>query len=70
MAIPLLLYRDLWLLGGHAIAFVLLLAARLTGESATLVTEPLWWIAVAAPPLWSMVVFCYYEFVVIEDRDR
>lgn len=62
---PRLLLRDVILLVGHAAGLLVLLATRANGSLEVAVQAPLWWAAVAGPPLVAIAVYVYFELRVI-----
>ena len=63
---PKLWWRDVILLGGHALTIVLIMIARWSGAGpADLAANPYWWVITSAPPIFAIATYVYYELFVI-----
>lgn len=65
---PVLLKRDILVIGGLAVDFVLILIVRAFGFGPYLAGNPLWVIGTSAVGVGSAAVYVYYELFVIEKR--
>lgn len=67
---PRLLVRDAQVIGGFALSFGLILSVRLvraTGVDVSWIgTSVVWSIVTAAPAIWAVLVYLYFEIAVIE----
>lgn len=63
---PLLAYRDLGLLGGLALPFLLILIVRFSGL-ASVVAGQIWWtLLTGIPAVLGIAQFVYFEYFIIE----
>lgn len=67
--VPTLLWRDFHTISGLALPFVAVLIARLIGND-EIRNHPIWVLGTGLSASIGMTVFAYYEFFVIDDKER
>lgn len=66
---PLLAYRDLGLLVGLSLPFLLIFVFRALGWTHIVVGTPTWTLATGIPPILGVAQFVWFEYFIIERRD-